>query len=297
MRVSQVLISIGSLAFLALLNAQVNAIGFDPTYQANPLVYKTNKFNKSGQDPLVKISKLSNGGEFAPIGKIVVRQYIPWGHGADDTQDGKGLEGTGFLVSPCLILTNYHVVFGKSKTPNETDFSVTFTANREVVARPIAWGSWHQSKLVSKDVALLKLEGKDCLGLEVGFLRQEWDFLSLKIQNLLTAGYPGSDNPQNDRQQLWGQLRCEYKNPSSEERYLKTIFNDCALLDGMSGSPLLVRNNEGKLKFIGIQSTDLTNQAAVIRRYEIKYANIAVDAGFLDDKILDLIDADIARHK
>jgi V8-like Glu-specific endopeptidase len=257
-------------------------------------VHKINIFDKNGKDPLVRISKESNGQEFAPIGRIRTSSEVLF----KDGSSGHALS-TGFLVGPCLIWTNYHAVFGESKSPNKTDFPVQFTANRTVTAKPIAWGPANVRYSVANDWAILKLEGKECLGNEVGWLSMlEEPIQTLKDKSLLTAGYPIRKLDPKNPNILWGQQKCNLRESATNDIFVNTLFNDCALSSGQSGSPILVRNNSGKLRFIGMQAIDNKGQDAIMRSYDMGHANVGLDLfmGFTDERLA-LIEGDIKSNK
>ncbi len=241
------------------------------------LVIKTNNFDKDGKDPLTKIEPDGRKNSFGTIGRILPRQEIPWKLPNEQMIKTKDMESTGFLISPCLIMANYHSVFGTSKSPNTKDFSVTFIANREAIAHPVVWGDYDVQKEISNDWVLLKLEKNNCLGLEVGWLTYApLDRDKYTSTEFLTAGFAGRKVQALNPNQLWGDLDCRiYALGTGLHR--DTLFNDCALNAGQSGSPILFRAPNGDLQFVGMQSSDFEKTTKFLRKYSVKHANVAVD--------------------
>ncbi len=317
MRASQISSYLSLTMFLTSFTANAGTIGFDHSLKQNQFeagapctggscynfdadgglsgpeaqVHKINTFSKNGKDPLAAIDKIGATIDFAAIGKII----------APDGTDGKNnlFQSTGFLISPCLVMTNYHAVFGKSKSPNKTDFNVSFTANRTVTARPISWGD-PTGGSVGGDWAVLELENKDCLGLEVGWLKllKGQSMFDLKDRTLKTAGYPLKKNDDRNPGQLWGQMDCNYQNGPGGRDFVDTLFNDCALNGGQSGSPLMVRTDDGQFRVVGMQALDLKPQSKVLKTYDTDHANVAVSLilPFVDERLA-LIKSDLERNK
>lgn len=258
-----------------------------------------NTFSVDGKDPLVQISKLGPGKDFRPIGKIVALNPLLVKMPSGKLEKRLDVAATGFLLSPCYVVTNYHAVFGKSKSPNAKDFSVSFTANRTVIAKPIVWGGKNKSKMFREDWALLKLEDKDCLGLEIGWLEPlETSFFELKDQSMITAGYATDRAVTDPSESIWVHSGCNrFQSPQGSE-FPMTIFNNCALNAGQSGSPLMVRNDFGQLRYVGMQAADLGDRYGILLNYESRYGNVGLDLrGILDDRANDIVEADIKRKK
>ena len=82
---------------------------------------------------------------FAPIGLIGTNHRVPHQSGTTTTLNFD--MGTAFLVSPCYILTNYHVVFGnrKSKPEADRDYSMTFSVGgKKSRAVPAKYGEFYR---------------------------------------------------------------------------------------------------------------------------------------------------------
>jgi hypothetical protein len=262
-------------------------------------VHKINTFSSNGSDPLVKVTKQNKLKEFDAIGKIKAAQPVPWPDGRGGVYLAKGVQSTAFLISPCLVMTNYHSVFGVSTAPNKTDFSVTFTANRTVIGKPVFWRRQNGTTGIGKDLVIVQLEDKDCLGSEVGFIKMLEEPLSdLKDRSLLTAGYPAKKEKSSNPNQLWAHFNCQLQQGLPGPLYKDTIFNDCATSAGQSGSPLLVRNNSGDIRFIGAQAAELGSQDRTFRKFDSRNGNVAVDLiSALSLEELDLVSADVNNHK
>lgn len=135
---------------------------------------------------------------FAPIGLIWTNHRQP-DQGTTPRSDFH--MGTAFLVSPCYILTAYHVVFGyrlgflKGKEEPEQDVSATFSVSGERSrAVPVKYGQF--SVFPGRDWVLLQLEpdaGHRCLGEEpnIGWVRLAPLAPTIATKKLLSvAGYP-----------------------------------------------------------------------------------------------------------
>lgn len=253
-----------------------------------------NVFDKNGKDPLVKQSQTGVNKAFAAIGRVVTNQPIPWNK--NPTGVAQNFESTGFLVSPCLIMTSYHSVFGNSRNPNAKDFSVTFHANRSVKATPIAWGPRESSGLPADDWTLLSVEANNCLGKEVGWLQfPKVSIHDLPAKKLMTAGYPGRKTDDKNPDQLWIHRGCSAYPSGNIPQAAGTILNDCALSPGQSGSPIFYEGEGGQLFYFGIQTGSFNPTSKILTQYDSKYANIAVNLTSIDDSALMAIGADLRK--
>ncbi len=181
-------------------------------------------------------------------------------------QDGLSTEaGTGFLVSPCHVMTAYHVVAGKEKLkPTDTatfyvgeghqgpDYPGGRAYEVGTKAHPVAWGNFLDGesdnitirvKAVQsngwQDWVLLKLD--DCLGDPA----KGWGYLHLKpiaTRDLTRSGATlqavavGLPKDKNERT-LTEDPNCRIVGQMSESGWQ----HDCITLPGNSGGPILER--------------------------------------------------------
>jgi V8-like Glu-specific endopeptidase len=214
--------------------------------------------------------------------------------------------GTAFLVSPCFVLTAYHVVFGyrtgfrKGKVEAEQDVSATFSVGGKTSrAVPVKYGRF--SMFSGQDWALLRLEpdaGRRCLGEDpnIGWVRlAPLAPATATNKSLSVAGYPADKN----RASLWRQDTCHVY-----ERY-HDIDNDglwttdCATRPRSSGSPIFFVK-DGVLNVVAVMSGHLGNVAdnKILPKWNPKRANFALDIGKIiasDPDFLKLIETDIDR--
>ncbi len=184
--------------------------------------------------------------------------------------------GTGFLISPCHVLTNAHVVAmdrRKSSVGSKVKFSVgqdpsgekqftEFLVDGTVVAQGIID---HKEALKSKeykpkksdtntDWAVIKLSKP--IGKKVGFLTySQADYKHLKDLSVITAGFPGSRTQNGaDLSKMYGDINCKILGINAETGYLQ---HTCQTSPGQSGSPIIVKDSKGKLHAIGMISGEM----------------------------------------
>src|SRR4051794_17996177 len=99
---------------------------------ASPFAHKVNVFAADGNDPRQMQGHSGGDRVFAAIGRLTTDQGVPESRGsvADPARDVPARtvdqDGTAFLVSPCYVLTNYHVMFGSSRVPTR-EFTSTLS--------------------------------------------------------------------------------------------------------------------------------------------------------------------------
>lgn len=166
--------------------------------------------------------------------------------------------GTGFLVSPCLVLTNKHVAFkdvlsaaiglrllfsvGQGPTPD-----IPFL--QQIPGKVVAFSDYNGTlNNLGGDWALIKLDhsisGIPALPI-VAMSETE-----LRNRPAMTAGFPG-DKRSNllDVHQMWGDLDCQVIGESDGDY----LLHNCQTTPGQSGSPILVRDqNDDRLVAVGI---------------------------------------------
>jgi V8-like Glu-specific endopeptidase len=252
-------------------------------------------------DPRHRQSQTGADKMFAPIGLFSTDNPVPHQAGANTTLSFD--MGTAFLVSPCFVMTNYHVVFGNRLVEPESgqDFSGTFwVGGRKSHAVPVKYGEFYNYEW--QDWALLQLDSDSehpCVGEDpnIGWVQlasvSSDDALD---KSLSTAGYP-SDKP---RSSLWRQDTCHVYEELSGRQYRGLWTTDCPTRPRASGSPIFFIQ-DGVLKVVALMHGHLgiVNGDEILPKWDPTRANLAVDMGKLmssDDEILKLIESDIYRY-
>jgi trypsin-like peptidase len=181
--------------------------------------------------------------------------------------------GTGFMVSPCVMATASHVVFGtKPRSRTTTDVSVTFLAGvpmRKFVGRILQAGI--DGELGSHDWAFVEFRGKDCAGrsADIGFF--DFDDTSPKQflgRRVSSAGFPSERLPNEIAVQPICSVRAILD-------VVGTFATSCSSRGGNSGSPILIEGASGVPVAIGIISQDI-NPADKVTRYDPRNLNATV---------------------
>lgn len=251
-------------SFCAILTGLVLAVA-----AAGPAL--ANVFALEGQDPRVEQGRADFGRLYMPIGSVMVRE--PVATSFDGARSAR-TRGTGFLVSPCHVLTNYHSVFGVDpNAPNSgREFRIVFTVGdgplqRTVGGQPVFWGAFNAK--VEHDWALVRLD--ECVGAE-----PEFGWMELHAQapesmaglQVALAAFP-SDRP---RDRLWMQSNCQIR---SMQRGTSKILHDCAVVTGASGGPIIDYYRETP-SVVAIQCGELNATKTLFTAYDPRYANTAV---------------------
>ena len=168
--------------------------------------------------------------------------------------------GTAFLVSPCYILTAYHVVFGyrlgvmKGKEQPEQDVSATFSVGgKRSRAVPVKYGQF--SMFPGRDWALLQLEpdaGHRCLGEEpnIGWVRLAPLAPAIaKKKSLSVASYPSDKSLAS----LWRQDKCHFFEIEHDIDNDGMWTTDCATRPRSSGAPIFFVA-DGVLNVVAVMS-------------------------------------------
>lgn len=234
--------------------------------QVNKLLHKISIF---GEDDRVIQARVGKDIGYAPIGGLVSNQPVPnpMYDPKDPSRGPKVLdqtEGTAQLVSPCHVLTNYHMVFGGTKPPKRDDkkgvekFKKSFSASfyvasgesemYEVVGHPVKWGQFESLKSDGEDWTLLELE--NCVGKDskVGWMEIDHDTDELYSKSLVQAGFPGDK----DRTYLWIDPSCKAYSAETSGK----VVHDCASRGGSSGSPIMYIGEDGAPRMVAIETGD-----------------------------------------
>ncbi|MGZ3745301.1 MAG: trypsin-like serine peptidase [Pseudobdellovibrionaceae bacterium] len=194
--------------------------------------------------------------------------------------------GSGFLVSPCLVLTNLHVLYEteNSKTPrSEAEFSVGQTGSAKnpflktlipgkVVAKGDYKGKEH-GESTNGDWAVIKLS--QSVGNSVGYIKlYQMSLEAMNNRPVMTAGFPAAMmNDGKDFSQMYGDNKCKILGFS----VFGYIFHTCQVTPGHSGGPLLATSpKDGKLYAIGMVGDGAPGSTGMDRSEDPDKANIAV---------------------
>ena len=211
-------------------------------------------------------------------------------------------------MSPCYVLTAYHVVFGyrtgfrKGQPQPEKDVSATFSAGGKTArAVPVKYGRF--SMFPGQDWALLRLEperGHRCLGEDpnIGWLRLAPLPPSMAPKKPLSvAGYPADKS----RASLWRQDTCHLFEQYHDIENDGLWTTDCATRPRSSGAPIFFVEN-GVLNVVAVMSGHLGNDAdnKILPKWDPTRANLALDINKIiasDADFLKLVNADIDRFR
>ena len=171
--------------------------------------------------------------------------------------------GTGFMVSPCVMLTNNHVAFDDpDKEVPEIGKTLYFSVGQtglksnpfkysKVEGKVIDFNEVYDNSfgLSGYDWALVKVNkvrdenGRMAnLGDKVGFIEiyQASKRELLEMHGLVTAGFP-SDRTKNDKSNIYGDIDCRVKRSSGTGQ----VLHSCQTSYGQSGSPILAQADDG----------------------------------------------------
>ena len=225
---------------------------------------RVNIFAADGIDPR-QTGPAKGDTPYVPVATVTTLGAVPY-------PDGRTVvtTGTGFPVSPCLVLTNYHGVFGRLEDipfPAPGVSVSIWSRDGEAVrstAMPIAWGDL--SDAGENDWALVRLD--QCLGAraDIGWFGMAADGAeNLPGRLLSTAGFAG------DIKGRFIQQGCRVYAISPEHKAL----NDCANRGGTSGSPLFYVE-DGVPTAVALQRGQLNQSDPVLTAYSPDHANTAV---------------------
>lgn len=232
--------------------------------------------------------------QFMPIGELESIRVVKDSNG-NDSHD----YGTGFLVSPCLILTNAHVAFGDDGSPRlGKDYSFKFRAGvsgtsafaGNTIAKPVLWGL--QNLYGRNDWALMKLTA--CIGAktDIGWYETSTNSIDYHIdEQVLVAGYPSD--------KALGQLAASYGQVKDIDKRNGFFRFSSSMVPGQSGAPVF-RKEDGRIVVIGINSMELLLPSNLKRgeTYDTYSDNIASEFQCICDilkrsDVKDLIQSDI----
>jgi V8-like Glu-specific endopeptidase len=239
---------------------------------------------------------------FAPIGLIWTNQRVPHQSGTVTTLSFD--MATAFLVSPCYVLTNYHVVFGnRSRRPEaDQEYSMTFRAGgKRSRAVPVKYGEFY--RFGGRDWALLQLDSDaehPCLGEDpsIGWIQlAPLTPTQAMEKSFSVAGYPSDKTAAS----LWRQDICRLYQKQGDIENDGVWTTDCATRPRASGSPIFFIQ-DGMLNVAAIMTGHIGPAVdnEILPAWDPSRANLALDISKIissDSDFLKLIESDIARFR
>ena len=185
---------------------------------------------------------------------------------------GSGMRwGTGFLISECHVLTVRHLFGGRRKPiGRKVTFRITASAGEYERSEGVVIASGKLSKETtdrSDDWALVQLD--HCLGRAVGYFDITSD-LELRA-HYATGPVRIAGFPRGGTSILVMDPDCSIRHGTSLE-----WFNDCATLQGNSGSPVFRHVRAGgrdRFYVVGMQTSGFNS--TIVRSYDPRIANRA----------------------
>jgi V8-like Glu-specific endopeptidase len=248
--------------------------------QASGLVLQAKNI---GGDDQVPQTRRDQGSGYAAIGRLFTNRTFTDKYGTSRKM------GTAFMVSPCVAMTNFHLISGretlgemlpiarrldqefkkyrdstgnvKITLPNEINYSVTLQLGensdgiykRQVVGRPVVFGNREIQGWSGGDWIAVRFDEPNCSGTdpEIGYLPFARIPLSPEeYRTPHTAGFPGKENPTvSNRGTLYRTTR--KCELSGPVGHEPAFIHTCASKPGQSGSPILVIQ-DGRLKVVGM---------------------------------------------
>ena len=247
------------------------------------LLQMVSVISPNGREPRLFQKRDGEGKQFAPIGSITSEN--------DQVVGGKNqpglkatIHGTAFLVSPCLIMTNSHVVFGNNLNPASPEkYKMKFEAgekggaNYEIAeATPIKFGLRGSLTDYVNDWTLLQLDkGRDgkCMGERIGWLNPvNTDENAIDHQLFTAAGFPSDRS----KDQLTIQKDCRLiYNEANGDAILSTT---CPGVTGNSGGPVLTMSETGAPQVVGMMTSSNDPTGKIYKSLDKKNMNFAVES-------------------
>jgi V8-like Glu-specific endopeptidase len=189
----------------------------------------------------------------------------------------KGAMATGFMVSPCYMLTNYHAVFGLLANPDISKFSVTVNLpdGQQAIARPELKGPTDTNGYVgdSGDWALLKLD--KCVGEKIGWMeRGDPEVAQAKGFSYYVAGFPGDIAKLDPKAQLVISGKCALKDDVQGSHV--SWRHDCPMTHGSSGAPVFYKDQNGVPRYVGMNASEANGKPQPYPEWTPETSNFAV---------------------
>ena len=183
--------------------------------------------------------------------------------------------GTGALISPCHVLTNYHVAFEASR--REVLFEVGQDSGDitgftyKTVGQVIDAGAFWAERDVVDDWALVKLmdprsRRSTNVGGRVGFLQiAAAPSAAILERSVTSAGYPGGQ-----ALGLIGHVNCRLARVDQDRRWRMA----CSMTEGQSGGPVTLRTADRGDVLIAINSAKPDGRSGIVTADEVRLSNL-----------------------
>lgn len=163
--------------------------------------------------------------------------------------------GTGFLISPCHVLTNYHIVSGgdDKEFKEGEEFEFAFNADKDGRLRGLAKGrvvghskSFTVHRNRHSDWAVIRLVHAAHVAQPLRMMKMPYD-LARKL-NLRMLGFPGDKIASSNKYHLWSQTCVITANDATG------WIGTCKTSVGDSGSPIAAAANDGGYVVVAINA-------------------------------------------
>lgn len=220
-------------------------------------------------DPRVLVNRLDPGyRQFNAVGVVYPIAQT------DGIQVMSKYRGTGAMISPCHVLTNYHVAFEASR--KEVLFEVGQRPGKaagfayKAVGRIIDAGAFWAERDTVDDWALVKLidpktNRSSKLGDEVGY----FDFVAappaaIMEKQLISAGYPGQSPD------LIAHVGCRLARVDQDRRWRMA----CSMTEGQSGGPVTLQTADRGDILVAINSAKPEGRSGLVTAEENRLSNL-----------------------
>ena len=263
------------------------------------LLQMVSVISENGRDPREFQKRDGAGNPFAPIGTI--ESAAPINIAAAGTPPEMVIsKASAFLVGPCLLLTNAHVISGNAAGPIEgTKYSMNFRAGEEgtpnaesASGEVVAYGDLTNGYNSNEDWALVELKPRasdnTCIGERLG-----WYNLPAVRPEVIAAGryIAAGFFVDRSRTALSIQKNCKILPASlSPESLMRTTS---PTVHGGSGGPIFQLSKSGAPNAFGMLAESADGSGTIYKTLNPKSVNHGVDLPAVRIQIMARIAADI----
>ena len=201
-----------------------------------------------------------------------------------DSNDREG-HGTGVNISPCLIISSHHVVFGQRPYVSKSGFSF-FTMSYNIGLRPTGFSELSKAtpiiegNLSTFDFTVLK--DLSCPGLRFGWYETSnvtSESIVAQHADVLSASFPGDLG---DTKLVISKGRVRGIQPQDGN-----VYYDASTAPGSSGSPVFIIDENGKLRLQGLH---VGGEKVIVNPSMFKFPTYSEDCANEFVNITDLLD-------